>query len=122
MKVSTPYEANIFKRIIEIRQVLKKHAGMLHDGSEKDELETAQYMLKILANAGGYGIFVELVEHKLSRLRGTKPDAAINEEGEGPLKQHWTNRVCYSGDSSFFTEVTSDEKPGRFFPSVNGGF
>lgn len=119
-----PYAANLFRRIIEERQLIKgRMEGLSPSSSEYLELATAQYMLKILANAGGYGIFVELVEHRLVRPKGTSPDTPdgdLNETNEGPLKPHWNRRICYSGDEAFVTEVSNEEELGRYFHPLIG--
>lgn len=54
-----PVDTDFFKRVIELRQSIKKRRDVA-TGDEKGELDTEQNALKIAANSTSYGIFIEV--------------------------------------------------------------
>lgn len=54
-----PTETDFFKRVIELRQTVKKKRDVA-DGAEREALDIEQNALKIAANATSYGIWMEV--------------------------------------------------------------
>jgi hypothetical protein len=90
-----PAKEDFYKRLIEIRQVVKAERDAAPEGSERDELDARQNALKIAANATSYGIFVE-----------------VNVEAQSGK----VSVIVHRADSEpFECDVLNVEKPGRYF-------
>ena len=84
-----PTKDDFFKKVIEARAHVK--VDMSLDKSERDALS---YFLKILANAGSYGLFVE-----------------VNIDRVG--KPRWVN--VFSGEAALETSSPVQEPPGKWY-------
>lgn len=89
-----PRREDVFKRIIELRRDVQRHAAEC-DGAPAEALRTEGQALKIVANATSYGCFVEL---------------NVQEHAE-PIMM----AVHRAGVPSFEYPTRSEEKPGRYF-------
>lgn len=91
----TPAKDDFYKRLIDLRRSVKSAAAAAASQEEKDDLNSEQLALKILANATSYGIFIE-----------------INVENEDKAK----SRKIHTGDDCFQSKPTGNlEVPGKFF-------
>jgi hypothetical protein len=93
-----PEREDFFQRVVEARQQIKRttkgHAGCLCGDCR------LEWFLKILANAGSYGIFAEMIRHELAR--GSRDTVEV-----------------FTGAGSFATSVSAPEEPGEFcFPPI----
>ena len=85
-----PRKNNLIKFFVEERQKIKKEMKFLDkDSSEYSEKDGLQLALKVLSNALGYGIFIELITQKTEKAlvvcRGDKKYSSIGRsEKEGP--------------------------------------
>ena len=86
-----PRKDNIFKAVIEERQRIKRDDQLAE--SERDQIQLA---LKIFANAGSYGVFVEM----------NRKDLPVKEKGKVSL---------YGRDGGFECRASSPEEPGPYF-------
>ncbi len=92
-----PRKTNLIKFLVEERQKIKKEMKLLNkNSSEYSEKDGLQLALKIMSNALGYGIFIELITRKT----------------ETPL-------VVYRGDKRF-SSVGRSEKEGTYFNPLIG--
>ncbi len=90
-----PSRENLFKTVIEERQRIKKDRSLSR--VVRDRL---QLFLKILANAGSYGVFVEMNRNQLQ---------------SGKSEKLWV----YGREGRFDCETSAPEKPGAYcFPPV----
>lgn len=94
-----PLEADFFKRIIELRQSVKKRRDAVA-GDERTALDTEQNALKIAANSTSYGIFIE-----------------VNVE-KGRARKATTVHSTTCAPFSFKTDKS--EMPGTFFHPLLG--
>jgi hypothetical protein len=90
-----PAEEDFFKRLIELRQMVKGARDALPDGEEKDHLDAEQNALKIAANATSYGVFVEINVNERAKRGEVVVHTALGEP--------------------YIVETENDEEPGRFF-------
>jgi hypothetical protein len=89
-----PYNDDLFKRVIELRQTVKAKLKIASAGS-RDALKAEEQALKILANSTSYGIFVEINVTDLDET---------------------DNRICFGpSGKGFSVETTKLEEPGRYF-------
>lgn len=98
-----PRNEDIFRRLIELRAELKAKRDEARKRSEatlQEQYDADQLALKIMANATGYGIFIE--------LNVTDSDDCVEV-------------LCYGrGDEPFVQSVHQTEAPGRFFHPLLG--
>ena len=94
-----PIETDFFKRIIELRQSVKKRRDAAV-GDEHTALDTEQNALKIAANSTSYGIFIEVNVEKSRSRRATTVHSA----------------VC----DPFSFKADKSEMPGTFFHPLLG--
>ena len=94
-----PIDTDFFKRVIELRQSIKKRRD-LASGDEKGELDTEQNALKIAANSTSYGIFIEVNVETGAKAKAT----TVHSSTCGPF--------------SFKTDKS--EMPGTFFHPLLG--
>jgi hypothetical protein len=90
-----PLRDDLYKRLIELRQAVKRQRDQTPRGPERDALDAEQNALKIAANATSYGAFVEI---------------NVKERAD-PRKA----RVYSAAAEPFEVETLADEEPGRFF-------
>jgi hypothetical protein len=89
-----PYKDDFYKRMIELRQVVKgKRDGS--NGEEYIKYDVEQNALKIATNATSYGIFAEINVNDRAKKEGT--------------------RVYGASTPSFVQDTLKDEQPGRYF-------
>ncbi len=94
-----PRTEDFFGRVIEARQEAKTEARG-HDAQCRCGTCRLQAFLKVLANAGSYGIFAEMIRHELAR--GSRENVTV-----------------HTGSGSFTTKVSAPEEPGEFcFPPI----
>ena len=86
-----PSKSDFFRLVIESRQRIKKDSGL-----PKSQRDALGYFLKILANAGSYGLFVE-----------------VNPEVLPKGKRHKIK--VFSGEVSFSTTTPVVERPGTWY-------
>lgn len=95
-----PKTDDLFKVVIEARERVKADKNL-----SVDERGTLQYFLKILANSGSYGLFVELNPEKVGK------DPKTGEPGRAKVR-------VFSGERAFETTSTVIEKPGHWYCPV----
>ena len=95
-----PKTDDFFKVVIEARERVKADRGM-----SETEQDSLQYFLKILANSGSYGLFVELNPERV----GTDPNTG--EPARAKLR-------VFSGERQFPTTSPVTEKPGEWYCPV----
>jgi hypothetical protein len=95
-----PRTDDFFKLVIEARERVRKDPSLT-----PIEREALQYFLKILANAGSYGLFVELNPERV----GTDPKTG------GPAR---VKLQVFSGERQFETTSTIIERPGEWYCPV----
>lgn len=92
-----PAKDDFYRRLIDLRTETKR-AMASANAEERDQLDTAQMALKILANSTSYGIFFELNVEDL-----TKPEMAL----------------CFSRhEPGFEVKIDQSETPGQYFHPV----
>jgi hypothetical protein len=90
-----PATDDFFKRIIELRQSIKKQLKSV-TGIEHKMLDAEQHALKIAANSTNYGIFVETNIKEAAKQRRVRVHSAVH----GPFESEPTHKL---------------EQPGTFF-------
>jgi len=89
-----PYKDDFFKRLIDLRAAVKSRMKAA-TGAERDDLDSQQLAMKILANSTAYGIFVEVNVSDLDKKE---------------------IRTCFGpAGSGFSVETGKSEEPGRYF-------
>jgi hypothetical protein len=89
-----PYKDDFYKRLIELRQVVKgKRDGST--GNERLKFDVEQNALKIATNATSYGIFAEINVNERAKIAGS--------------------RVHVAASPSYVIEHIKEEQPGRYF-------
>jgi len=95
-----PDNEDFFARVVEQRQVVKARTDGHDNTCSCDDCSTAAF-LKVLANAGSYGIFAEIIRHEVPRTRGE------------------TVTIHLPDATSHKVTPTAVEEPGRYcFPAV----
>jgi hypothetical protein len=94
-----PATGDFFKEIIEARALAKSDSSR-----SKDEREALSHSLKIIANAGSYGLFVQLDPERVGKDSKT---------GREKLQ-------VFSGESNFETTSEVFEKPGPWYCPIFG--
>ncbi|WP_293881251.1 hypothetical protein [Sphingomonas sp.] len=94
-----PNITDFFKRVIELRQSIKKRRDVA-TGDEKGELDTEQNALKIAANSTSYGIFIEVNVETGAKAKATT--------------------VHSSTCDPFSFKTDKSEMPGTFFHPLLG--
>jgi hypothetical protein len=92
-----PAADDFFKVVIEARERVKADKNLA-----ESERHSLQYFLKILANSGSYGLFVEMNPERVGRDRKTGEPARAKVR-------------VFSGDRQFETTSTVIEKPGEWY-------
>jgi len=95
-----PRTDDFFKAVIEARERVRKDTSLTE--TERDVL---QYFLKILANSGSYGLFVEL-----------NPERVGTDEKTGAPAR--AKLQVFSGERQFETTSTVTERPGEWYCPV----
>jgi hypothetical protein len=95
-----PRTDDFFKAVIEARARVKADRQL--SDTERDSL---QYFLKILANSGSYGLFVELNPEKVGK------DPKTGKPGRAKVQ-------VYSGEQQFPTTSPVVERPGEWYCPV----
>jgi hypothetical protein len=94
-----PSREDFFRKVIESRFRIKSDKQMPENELPENERKALVYFLKIMANAGSYGLFVELNPEKI-RSKAKKNRERI--------------RVC-SGNAVFETSSETVETPGQWY-------
>jgi hypothetical protein len=94
-----PNDTDFFKRVIELRQSIKKRRDA-STGDERGELDTEQNALKIASNSTSYGIFIEVNVETGRKARATT--------------------VHSSTCDPFSFKTDKSEMPGTFFHPLLG--
>ncbi len=90
-----PEKSNLFRIVIEARQRVKRDETL-----SEEEQERTQRFLKVFANAGSYGVFVEMIRKEAPK---DKP----------------VELAVYGRDGRFACRTTAPEDPGPFcFPPI----
>jgi len=96
-----PRKDDLFKKMVEARAQVKRDERL-----PKPEREALSYFLKILANAGSYGLFVEVNPERLGK------DAKTGKPARARVR-------VYAGEEVFETTSEFIEKPGPwYFPPI----
>ncbi len=95
-----PRGEDFFARVVEQRQLVKTRTHDHPDSCKCHDCSTAAF-LKVLANAGSYGIFAEMIRHEVPKSRGE------------------TVTVHLPDGTSHEATPTAVEEPGKYcFPAV----
>jgi hypothetical protein len=97
-----PYRNDFYRHLVDLRGEVKRECAAAEkagDLAQKDRLDAEQKVLKVIASATSYGIFVELNVHALER------------RGE---------RTGFGHAGRFTTSPARIEEPGKFFHPLLG--
>jgi hypothetical protein len=91
-----PTKTDFFKSVVEQRQAIKKERGPHHPDTCSCERCRTERFLKVLANAGSYGIFVEMMRTDADKPRASTVYGAYDKPWQTTTKaEEEAQEFCY---------------------------